>query len=484
MPHIKAHLNYTQFPPCVKGESTPPLTICNTMLPILDIFIILLFLLFTLFHGLRIAKKDEKPVDYLLGGRALTLPAFVATTVSTWYGGILGVGEYAWQYGISNWIVFCVPYYVGALLFALVISKRARNGESLTIPHRFESHYGKRASICSAILIFLTTVPGAYVLMMGTLCSVSFGLSVTLGIVLTAIFVVIYLWRGGFKAVVKTDALQFALMFGGFIFLTAWLLIGFGLEPLHQLPETHLQISGGQSFASILVWYVIALSTLAEPNFFQRTFAAKTPEIARNGLLISIGCWCVFDMMTTLCGLYARALLPDLQNPVQAFPDLAITVLPTGIIGLFFAGLFATVLSTLDSSLFTAATTIGRDLWPQSIKTSLTNTAKTRIGLIIGAILAAAIAILAGSVIKIWEIFGSVAAASLLIPILGTYYAPFKMSSKGAIVLMILGSLSTLAWFALSQVFDFLPKIRPLFIGAAVAILCFAVDKVISKCKN
>lgn len=455
-----------------------------TVLPFFDCLIIILFLAMTLFQGLRITKKAEKPVDYLLGGRALTLPAFVATTVSTWYGGILGVGEYAWKYGISNWIVFGVPYYVGALLFAIVISKRARNGESLTIPHRFESHYGKSAAICSGILIFLTTVPGAYVLMMGTLCSVSFDLSLTIGIVLTALFVVIYLWRGGFNAVVKTDAIQFALMFGGFILLTIWLFAGYGLEPLQTLPETHLQITGAQSFASIIVWYVIALSTLAEPNFFQRSFAAKTPETARKGLLISIGCWCIFDMMTTICGLYARALLPNLENPVQAFPNLALTVLPTGLIGLFFAGLFATVLSSLDSNLFTAATTIGRDLWPQKSKNSLSHAAKTRIGLIIGAVIAAAIAISAGSVIKIWKIFGSVSAASLLIPILGTYYAPIRMSSRGAVVLMILGSLSTLAWFAASQFLDFWPDIEPLFIGASVALICFAVDKIVIKLKK
>ena len=48
-------------------------------------------------------------VDYLLAGRRLTLPAFVATLVTTWYGGILGIGEYAWRFGISTWLVFGVP---------------------------------------------------------------------------------------------------------------------------------------------------------------------------------------------------------------------------------------------------------------------------------------------------------------------------------------------------------------------------------------
>ena len=47
--------------------------------------------------------------EYLVMGRTLALPAFVATLVSTWYGGVLGVGEYSYRYGISNWLVFGLP---------------------------------------------------------------------------------------------------------------------------------------------------------------------------------------------------------------------------------------------------------------------------------------------------------------------------------------------------------------------------------------
>ena len=72
--------------------------------------------------------------DYFVAGRAVTLPAFVATLVSTWYGGILGVGEYSWRYGLANWLVFGVPYYLGALLFALFFAKRARETKDYTLP--------------------------------------------------------------------------------------------------------------------------------------------------------------------------------------------------------------------------------------------------------------------------------------------------------------------------------------------------------------
>ena len=43
----------------------------------------------------RLKKRKDKPsaLDYLLMGRQLTLPLFVATMVATWYGGIFAVNE-------------------------------------------------------------------------------------------------------------------------------------------------------------------------------------------------------------------------------------------------------------------------------------------------------------------------------------------------------------------------------------------------------
>src|SRR5881409_3481978 len=115
-------------------------------------------------------------VDYLVAGRRVTLPALVATLVTTWYGGILGVGEYSYRYGVSNWLVFGVPYYLGALLFALLFARRARTAELFTIPDLLDRHYGRNVSFAGALLVFLTSAPAAYVLMLGTLFSAMFGL--------------------------------------------------------------------------------------------------------------------------------------------------------------------------------------------------------------------------------------------------------------------------------------------------------------------
>src|SRR5881409_1232215 len=110
-------------------------------------------------------------VDYLVAGRRVTLPALVATLVATWYGGILGVGEYSWRFGVSNWLVFGVPYYLGALLFALWFAKRARTAELYTIPDLLERRYGRWPALFGAFAVFVTSAPAAYVLVLGTLFS-------------------------------------------------------------------------------------------------------------------------------------------------------------------------------------------------------------------------------------------------------------------------------------------------------------------------
>ena len=81
---------------------------------------------------------------------------------------------------------------------------------------------------------------------------------------------------------------------------------------LPRVPATHWVWHGGNPPAAIFVWYVIALSTLVDPGFFQRAFAAKDPQVARRGVLWSIAFWILFDFMTTTAGMYARALLPHL----------------------------------------------------------------------------------------------------------------------------------------------------------------------------
>ena len=82
-------------------------------------------------------RRGRSAVEYLLAGRSLTVPVFVMTLVSTWYGGILGVGEFTYSVGIATWVMQGVPYYIFAILFAFLLAGRIRSSGGATIPDRF-----------------------------------------------------------------------------------------------------------------------------------------------------------------------------------------------------------------------------------------------------------------------------------------------------------------------------------------------------------
>lgn len=423
------------------------------MHPLDYLFLVAYLVLLLVLGFLKHSHKGESAVEHILGGRSLTAPAFVASLVSTWYGGILGVGEYSYSYGISNWLVFGVPYYVAAFLFALFLSKPARQTQLLTIPDRLAEVYDSRTAITGAVIVFLMTVPAAYILMLGVLCEYLLGWPYWVGVIVGTFSSVIYVFTGGFRAVVFTDILQFILMFLGFIVMLVYLVVQYGGIGflIDHVPATHFTWHGGNAPLYIAIWYVIALATLIEPAFYQRVYAAKSVSVARKGIYWSIGFWCFFDFLSTSAGLYAKALLPNLDKPVASYPALALQVLPVGLLGLFVLSLFATVMSTVDSYVFLSATTFGHDIVGRIRKNYSDVTKQTRLGLFLTIIIAVGFALLFRSAVDIWHLFGSIATPALLVPVVTTFIGKRRMPAHIAFLsILICGTLSGI-WYLSGQ---------------------------------
>ncbi len=446
----------------------------------LDLGLIAIYLIGILLVGVwGRSGRSSSAVDFLVGGRRLTLPAFVATMVSTWYGGILGVGEFTFRYGISNWLVFGVPYYIAAILFAWLLARKARRTRFLTIPDRLNECYGRHVAGLGALVLFAVTVPAAYVLMLGTLAEQYFGVPFAVGILVGTLFSVTYLLFGGFTSVVRTDLVQMVLMYLGFGVLLVVVIYTYGgISFLREnLPATHLTWHGGNSGWYIAVWYVLALATLTEPSFYQRCFAAKTESVARRGILVSVGFWLVFDLLTTTCGLYARALLSSTTDPIAAYPALAKLVLPAGLNGLFALALLATVMSTIDSYAFLAATTLGKDIlcgWFRRPQKRIIF--YTRLGLVATAAGAATLALYLRSVVDIWHHFGSVATPILLVPLVSTFVGKRRLSPKLTLVSMIASGLTSLVWLLstnLTESGTYWLALEPIFPGLAISLLLY-----------
>ena len=238
-------------------------------------------------------KQGEKPMsvlDYLLMGRQLTLPLFVATLVATWYGGIFGVNEITFNYGIYNFVTQGVFWYVAYLIFAFFIADKVAKYQSLTLPDLTNRMFGPKSAKVAALFTFFYITPVAYVLSLGMFLHMVFGIGILPGMALGTLFAGLYSVWGGFRSVVFSDLVQFFVMCSAVLLVVVFSVGTFGgLGFLKaNLPASHFTITGGNSWMNTLIWGFIALSTLIDPSFYQRCFAAKSPSVVKKGVLISI----------------------------------------------------------------------------------------------------------------------------------------------------------------------------------------------------
>jgi len=456
---------------------------------IVDWTLVIIYFLLLIWLSFKRGWGETDETQFLLSGRKVTLPAFVATLVSTWYGGILGVGEYSYQFGISMWLILGVPFYIFSALFAVVLAGKIRLNRALTIPEAIRRRYGEAAGRLSALPVFILVSPAPYILMLGLLFQFLAGGTAPFLFyaALVALFSVLYVTVGGFGAVLRTDFLQVILMFSGFAILLVYSVAEFGgLSILWQsVPGSYRDITGGQSWQYILVWFFIALWTFVDPSFHQRAAAAESPKTARKGIFISIFFWSLFDFMTAFTGMYGWAILgPDIAEPVLVYPLMADALLPVGMKGLFFVALFAIIMSTLDSYLFLSGQTLGRDFISRFYPGYPRNLV-TRISILISSIIGIILIVLYPSVIDLWYVIGSVFIPGLLFPVLGIYISLFRMKTSFVIVSISGCSIVSGGWLLMGTLtspelynYTFL-GIEPFYPGLALAIAIWATDRIL-----
>jgi SSS family solute:Na+ symporter len=448
-------------------------------LDISDIVIIAAFFLITSFIGLRTKNKGISEIDYLVAGRMVTLPAFVATLVSTFYGGVLGIGEFTYRYGVSSWFLNAFPYYVFILIFAFFLAKKIRKTELYTIPEKLGLKFGKKVSVFSGFMIFILSTPAPYVFMIGIIINLIFGISYIWGMLIATIFSVIFIYSGGLKSDIKVNIVEFIVMFLGFAVILPFCFIEFGglISLINSLPPEYVNPAGGHSALYIISWFIIGSWALVDPSFHQRCYAAKDEKTAKNGILISLAFWFIFDFMTTTAGLYSVAHIRDLANPVESYPALAEKILPPVAKGFFITGILATILSTLHSYLFISASTFSVDILSKFSNLKKNISYYTKTGIILSAVISLFVAVLIPSVVEIWYTVGSLTIPPLLTGVILAYTDKIKIDRIYVFLAMISSFAVSLISFISGNINktdgipDYIFGIEPMYPGLILSII-------------
>ena len=336
-------------------------------------------------------KANTTADDYFLSSRNLPWYSIALSTIATNIQGyqFLGMMGSAYLYGLAqaNLEINAVQ---GILLGTFVFVPLFLKDKITTITQFIKIKLGARVALfysLANISLFATITLGAALFWGAYAADMVFGeqlafihsnriIRIGILILILGVFSAIYTYYGGLSAVVKTDIVQFGvLLIGGIVVcLTAVYHLG-GWEQLYiktpekmhlhlpasheTLPWTHLF---GLFFLNINYW-------CANQTIMQRALAAKSVAHAQTGLMVGGLMKYLMAVLIVVPGIALYGILGDsLGEPDLAFPYLVKTYLPVGVKGIILCGLFASLMSTVDSTFNSLAT-----LWSVDIYTTYLN---------------------------------------------------------------------------------------------------------------
>ncbi len=354
-------------------------------LNVLDIAVIAIYFLVLSWMGYFFSKRQKDTNDYFKGGGRIPWWAAGLSIFGTALSAItfmaIPAKTYAtdWSYFTMNMTIFLV-----APVIILLFIPFYRKLNVTTAYEYLESRFNLTIRLIGSLsfIIYQVGRMGVVLFLPSIALNVTTGIDIFLCIALMGIVALIYTMLGGIEAVIWTDVMQVIVLLGGAILSLVMIIVKidggftsivdiatrnhkfnvFDLTLSLKQPTVWVMLLGG-IFANITTYGT-------DQTMVQRYMTTKTQKEANqsvwtNAILTIPATFLFFFVGTALFAFYQTfpaQLSPTMQNNDAIFPLFIASQLPAGISGLLIAGIFAAAMSSLSSSMNSAATAYSTDI--------------------------------------------------------------------------------------------------------------------------
>ena len=352
------------------------------------VFAFLGYLVLLIGIGVYSARFSSSGIsEFFIGGRKMNRLVIALSAVvsgrSAWL--LLGVTGLVYMRGLSA-IWALVGYISVELILFLTYAKRLREFSEqyncITVPdffaERFDDKNGTlRVILVSVFLIFMVSYVSAQFVAGGKAFSSSFGLDQDTGIALSAVIILLYTVLGGFLAVSLTDTIQAFFMIFALVFLPIIVIndLGGWSVMVQQLNVQDITLLDPLALSvGVFIGFIgIGLGSPGNPHILTRYMAIDDPKQLHFAAAVGTFWNVVMAIGAVLIGLAGRAYFPDVAMLPSAdeenlYPFLAQLHLNPVLFGIVIASIFAAIMSTADSQLLVAASSVVRDVYDKLIK--------------------------------------------------------------------------------------------------------------------
>ncbi len=352
----------------------------------IDYAIVIIYLIGVTVAGVVISGRQRSSRDYFLGGKEMSWWSvgfsIVASETSTLT--FISIPGLAFK-GNMFFLQLAVGYFVGRLLVSFIFIPAYYAGDLETAYDFLGKRFGTWLRKFTSSVFIVTRVLASGVRLFATAIPVHLitGLDYPTSILIIGLFTLLYTYLGGLKAVVAMDVVQLFIYLGGAI--ASMLLI------LHHLPGGWSDVvrcataNGQNKFAMInLNWGAGLWEFLSAPYtllggllggtfltmashgtdqlLVQRLLGCRSKAESQRALILDatfIVIQFAFFLVLGLClyAFYQGVTFQQLglSTSDEVFPKFIIENLPTGIAGLVVAGVLASAMGTLSSSISSLA---------------------------------------------------------------------------------------------------------------------------------
>ncbi|MGB5630501.1 MAG: sodium/solute symporter [Woeseiaceae bacterium] len=434
----------------------------------LDIAAIVIYFVVLIWIGLSVARRERgagESESFLAADRNMGLVQTTASTAATDLGGgfSIAMGGLGFTLGISgSWLIAISGLSVVMVSFLMVpkVKRWADRVKGLTTGDLFEARFDRRTGLVAASVIGIAwfTFVGGQIIAGAKLMQATLGMELTLAIVLSGAIILAYTALGGLKAVIYTDVFQMVVLLIGIVFIA----VPLGLWQVGGWDGIVAHFSADPATASLVDWGAVGWKQVLGwffsifPVWFisiaamQRIIAARDEKTARRAFFLT-GVpieWPLFAIGSTLIGMIARMLLPDIADPELATPMVIMHLLPVGLAGIVIAAYIAAVMSTADSVLMGPVAIFTNDIYRKHLRPDASEAALVRVARIATLVLGTAgigMAWLIPNVLDLILYAYTFGAAGLFFPMLALLFWP-RATAAGAFWSMLCAGSAAVIW--------------------------------------
>ena len=336
---------------------------------------IVLYLVVSIAIGLYAATRVKNTADYAVAGRSLPLAVVIATTFATWCGSetVLGAPAQFVKEGLHGTVED--PFGAGLclVLVGLFFARKLYLRNIITIGDYYRQRYGRVVEVlCSLIIIFsyLGWV-GAQITALGLVFNLlsQGAVSLTMGMVIGTLVVLVYTLYGGMWSVALTDFVQMIVIAAGLLAI-AWYagnMAGgadkvvayaasegkFNFLPTGGLKEWVFFFAAG---------ITMMLGSIPQQDVFQRVMSSRDVKTAQRGPVIGGLLYIGFAFVPMFIVMAALMVMPETpallaDDPQKVLPTLVMGHMPVLLQVAFFGALLSAIMSTASATLLAPSTT-------------------------------------------------------------------------------------------------------------------------------